>query len=176
MYKTRLYYTTEPQNKDCNFPKSSKTELEWENKALGGWHSGRPRPPVTLTYIHEHTNKEKTHWSFKEQALRQVGSSQVLRQVPGSSVGKKGLKIKASCVWQFRATYLFDFRGSTAFLGLFHRAVFSILCPFDVQFFFFSNSHGGKKILFICQIFWRVSLKVENWINPLVLKIFALQL
>lgn len=53
-----------------------------------------------------------------------------LKKVSGSFVGKKGLKIKA---WQFRATYLFDFKGLNRIPGLFHRAVFSILCPFEVR-------------------------------------------
>lgn len=82
-----------------------------------------------------------------------------LAQVSGSFVGRKGLKIKALCGWQFRATYLFHFKGSTAFLGCFTELCFQysvLLKCFCGLSAIFPNSHGGK-ILYL--IFRQVRLK-----------------
>lgn len=44
--------------------------------------------------------------------------------VSGSFVGKRSFKIKALCIWQLGVTYLFDFKGSAAFLHCFTELCF----------------------------------------------------
>lgn len=158
MYKTRLYYTTEPQNKDVISPSPARQSWNEKTRHLVGGTVEDHCPQccgvkVVKCFAKDSTNTHIYSWAHeqREKTLELQGASSKtgrlfsgLRQVPGSSVGKKGLKIKASCVWQFRATYLFDFRGSTAFLGLFTKLCFQY-CVLLMCNFFFSNSHGGKK-------------------------------
>ncbi len=113
-----------------------------------------------------------THTSTNTKTLEFQGMSLVtgrpfsrLKQVSGSLVGKKGLKIKASCVWQFRATYLFHFKGSTAFLGCFTELCFQYCVLLKCDFLWpsvyaiFKQPWGENPLIYL--MFRQVCLKWE---------------
>lgn len=147
-YRRKLTYTLVLYNRASK----QKDKSNWNEKQGIQWYSTRSLLPVvcvkwhtvSINASHACTNTKKV----ERQGLIIGRRFSRLKQLPGFFVGNKGLKIKASCVWQFRATYLFHFKSSTAFLGCYSELCFQYCALLKCNFLWpmcnFVNSHEGN--------------------------------
>lgn len=127
------------------------------------WHN-------TLANTTKHMHNTSTCTNMK--ALQLQGMSLITGRPFSAEAGfrllcwKERLKDQGSVLSPVSSHIFIRFQGFKCIPGLFHWAMFSILCPFDVWLsvayvHFFSNSHGGK-ILHICLILRQVCLEKKT--------------